>query len=68
MKKATQERIISKLKKDEIKMIDDRIEYYFENNDYVEDPEILFSFVIETGEFDISKNKEIKQYIKNNLK
>ena len=57
----------SKLSNEEISVIDDRIEYYFENNDHTDDAEELASFVIEGGEIDGSKYDEVKKYIESNL-
>ena len=51
------------LTKSEISIIDDRIEYYFDNEEYTDDSESLASFVIDGGEIDSSKYKEILQYI-----
>jgi hypothetical protein len=51
------------LTKSEIYIIDDRIEYYFNNNEYTDDSELLASFVIDGGKIDYSKYKQILEYI-----
>ena len=51
------------LSQDEISIIDDRISYYFDNEGYTDDSELLASFVIEGGEIDSSKYNQILEYI-----
>ena len=51
------------LTKSEISIIDDRIEYYFDNEEYTDDSESLASFVIDGGKIDYSKYKQILEYI-----
>ncbi len=48
-------------------MIDDRMDYYYENNEYTEDVEELASFVMAGGEIDDSKYDEVITYIKSNI-
>lgn len=55
------------LSKKEKSIIDDRLDYYYENNEYTKDVDILVDFVIEGGEIDASKYNEIKKYIKSNF-
>jgi hypothetical protein len=52
----------------EITSIDDRIEYYFDNNEYTEDIEELAFFVMDGGEIDDSKYDEVINYITNQIK
>ena len=51
------------LSQEEISIIDDRISYYFDNEEYTDDSELLTSFVIESGEIDSSKYNQILEYI-----
>lgn len=55
------------LTQDEISIIDDRIEYYFENNPRTDDADELAVFVTQGGEIDGSKYEEIRSYIQSNL-
>lgn len=54
------------LTSEEEKIIDERIEYYFDNEDYTDDIDELVSFVIDGGEIDGEKYDLIKKYIKKN--
>ena len=54
------------LTSEEEEIIDERIEYYFDNEDYTDDIDELASFVIEGGEIDGDKYEVIKKYILQN--
>lgn len=57
---------ITGLTSKEEKIIDERIEYYYDNEDYTDDINELLSFVIEGGEIDGKKYELIKKYITKN--
>jgi len=55
---------LSKLEKN---IVDERVEYFFENNNYLPNSEELCDFVMVGGEIEESKIYILKEYLENNL-
>ena len=48
---------------EEINIIDLRLDYFFENNEYIENIEVLTSFVMESELISFNKIELVKQFI-----
>ena len=48
-------------------IIDDRLSYYFDNNEQTDDVDELVSFVLDGGEIASSKYKDVVKYIESNM-
>ena len=48
-------------------IVDDRVEYFFENNNYIPSSEELCDFVMVGGEIEETKLYHIKKYLEDNL-
>ena len=48
-------------------IIDDRLSYYFDNNEQTDDIDELVGFVLDGGEIASSKYKDVVKYIESNM-